>query len=175
MSCLIKLFEPNSTSPPRHVDLTASTIELVAVDEGTKTNCTNVETNRFLPASTRHGANLAFTKTAIIYQVAVSDSASVYGGTTVMSLSGTTDGDLDVVLQKLPTSGITTTGLVTTAAQARQTVSAYLSWTSGEKWAILSTMNALTSLRGTVAPQLLRFISNYEFLLRDRGIDANLF
>ena len=35
MSCLVKLFEPNSASPPVHVDLTAGSIEIVAVNQTT--------------------------------------------------------------------------------------------------------------------------------------------
>jgi hypothetical protein len=178
MSCIVKLFEPNSASPPVHIDLKASRIELVAVDETTKVNCCNVETNKALSGryKTRHGADLQFNKDSFIYQVAISDSLGVYGGTTISSLTGTTDGDLDVVLEKLP-QGTHARGAAgaTNAAQARQAVLSDPVWTVGEKRAVFSVMNALVSLRGTSAPALLSFIRNYTEILRNRGIDANLF
>jgi hypothetical protein len=176
MSCVVKLFEPDSSLPPVHVTLTAAAIELVAVNETTKANMTNVETNKALSGGTGSGADLQFSQDSIIYQVAISDPQGIYGGATMSSLTGTTDGDLDVVLDKLPqaTSATGAAG-ATTAAQARQAVLSEFSWTPGNKQAVLSTMNALGSLRGATSPPLLAFMHNYETILRDRGIDADLF
>lgn len=179
MSCVVKLFEPNSATPPVHVDLTAGVIELVAVDETSKMNLSSVETNKGFAAGTGHtgfGADLQFNQDSIVYQVAISDPTGVYGGGTISSLTGTTDGDLDVVLEKLPpaTSPSAAAG-ATTAMQARQAVLGDLGWTAGQRRAILSVMDALGSLRGATSPPLLAFIRNYEVILRDRGIDAGLF
>jgi hypothetical protein len=176
MSCVVKLFEPNTSSPPVHVTLTAAAIELVAVDETTKANISNVETNKALSGGTSSGADLQFNQDSIVYQVAISDPQGIYGGATISSLTGTTGGDLDVVLDKLSqaTSASGAAG-ATTAAQARQAVLSDPVWTAGQKQAVLSTMSALGSLRGATSSPLLAFIRNYERILRDRGIDADLF
>jgi hypothetical protein len=50
MPCTVKLFEPNSASPPVHDTLKAAAIELVAVNEATKANLSSVETNKALNA-----------------------------------------------------------------------------------------------------------------------------
>src|SRR4051794_6547700 len=102
MSCLVKLFEPNSASPPVHVDLTATAIELLAVNEVTKANCSNVETNKTLSGGAGYGADLQFNQNSIIYQIAISDPQGIYGGATISSLTGTVNGDIDVVLEKMP-------------------------------------------------------------------------
>jgi hypothetical protein len=176
MSCLVKLFEPNLASPPIHVSLMASAIELVAVDETTKANLSNVETNKALSGGTGYGADLQFNQDSIVYQVAISDPQGVYGGATVSSLTGTTNGDLDVVIEKLP-QGSSASGAAgaTNAAQVRQAVLNDPVWTAGEKRAVLSVMSALGSLRGATAIPLFAFIRAYEVVLRDRGIDASLF
>lgn len=146
------------------------------MDETTKVNISNLETNKGLSGGTGSGAHLQFNRNSIVYQVAISDPGGVYGGATISRLTGTTNGDLDVVLDKLP-QGTNATGAAgaTTAAQARQAVQSDLFWTAGEKRAVLSVMNALGSLRGTTSFPLIAFIRNFEVILRDRGIDANLF
>jgi hypothetical protein len=175
MSCLVKLFEPNSASPPVHVDLKAANIEIVAVNQTTLANCCNMETNKSLKGSSHYGADLQFNKDSIVYQVAISDPRGTYGGTTILSLTGTTDGDLDVVLEKLPQTGVSGATGASNAAQVRHAVLSDPNWTAGEKQAVLGLMIALASLRGTNEPTLLRFIQDYSFILRDRGIDPNLF
>ena len=121
MSCLVKLFEPNSARPPVHVTLPASNIDFVAVDQTTLVNCSNVEPNKPLNNSaTSHGANLQFTQASIVYQVAIVDNQQVYGGTTILSLTGTTLGDLDVVLDKLPPTQINGGGGLPAGANATQ-------------------------------------------------------
>ena len=174
MSCLVKLFEPNTASPPVHVDLTAGTIELVAVNEGTRANCSSVETNKALAGSAGYGADLQFRKDSIVYQVAISDTAGIYGGTTVSSLTGTIDGDLDVVLEKLPVTRISS-GRATSAAQARQDVLVEPNWTAGEKQAVIGVIVAIVTLRGTGASQLISFVQRYEVALENLGIDYSLF
>jgi hypothetical protein len=183
MPCVVKLFEPDSSSPPVHVDLTARSIELVAVDEATKTNLSNVETNAGFTAASGHkgyGVELQFSQDSIAYQVAISDPLGVYGGATISSLSGTTDGNLDVVLDKLPQTQIaggsaSAAAALTSAALVRDAVVHDGFWDDGEKQAVLSVINALSSVRGATLPPLLAFMRNYEVILRDRGINAGLF
>jgi hypothetical protein len=57
----------------------------------------------------------------------------------------------------------------------RGAVSRHPSWSLAEKQAVLSIMNALGSVRGTVAPPVMDFIIHYERVLADRGIDPGLF
>jgi hypothetical protein len=176
MSCNVKLFEPNSASPPVHETLKAAVIELLAVNEATKANLSSLETNKALNASaTSHGADLQFNKDSIVYQVAISDPTGVYGGTTITSLTGTTDGDLDVVLEKVPQTRSTSAGGAGSAAQARQAVLNDLSWTAGEKQAVLSLMNAVGSLRGASTPLVVQFLRRFEVALENLGIDYTLF
>jgi hypothetical protein len=176
MSCSVKLFEPNSASPPVHVTLTAPAIELVAVNEATKANLCQVETNKALNTSaTSHGADLQFNQASIVYQIAISDPIGVYGGTTITSLTGSTNGDLDVVLEKAPRTRSANAGGAGTAAQARQAVLSDPFWTPGEKQAVLSLMNALGSLRGASTSAVMRFVHRYEVALENLGINYTLF
>ena len=102
------------------------------------------------------GADLQFNQDSVVYQVAISDPKGVYGGATISSLTGTTDGDLDVVLDKLP-QGSNASGAAGARPRLRR-AKAVLSdpiWTGGEKQAVLSVMNALGSLRGATSPPLL--------------------
>jgi hypothetical protein len=174
MACRVKLFEPDPSS--NHVTLSAPGIELLAVDEATKTNLSGVETNKALNSSaTSHGADLQFNQSSVVYQVAISDPTGIYGGTTISSLTGTTGGDLDVVLEKLPQTTAAGAAGAGTAAQARDAVRNDSSWTGGQKQAVLSVMNALGSLRGATSFPVLAFLRNFEVILRDRGFNANLF
>jgi len=123
MSSHVKLFEPNSTSPPVHIALKAASIELLAVDQMTRVNCSAVETNKPLTSVRGYGADLQFNQANIIYQVAICDTHQVYGSTTILSLSGTTHGNLDVVLDKLPGTRIAGgSGAGGNAAQVRHAV-----------------------------------------------------
>jgi len=172
MSCLTKLYENVAGA---HMDLTASSIDLVAVDQSTFANCSSVCGNAGLPASGgRYGANLSFTPATIVYQVAVADSSGVYAGATITNLNGDLAGDVDVVLFKLPpptTSGATGA----TAALVRSAVLAHQTWTAAEKTAVFSVMHALGSLRGATNPTVTNFVRRYEEELRNRGIDPRFF
>jgi len=174
MPCLTKLLE-TSGSPAAHVSLTAATIELVAADQASLTHLSNVETNKPLTAG-GFGALLQFNTASITYQVAIVDTAKIYGGVTIANLSGTTSGDLDVVLEKLPTTpgpGGAATGA--TASQVRQLIRAHVMWTPTERQAVLRVIDALTSLRGTTSVPLLVFVSIYEMILRDCNVDPTVF
>ncbi|HUB14001.1 MAG TPA: hypothetical protein VMB34_18775 [Acetobacteraceae bacterium] len=173
MSCLIKLYEINTSSPPAQLDLTAGTVELVAVDEATHTNCCGVQTNGLLTAR-GYGADLPFGAASFVYQVAIVDTALVYGGVTIPSLSGNTAGDLDVVLYKLPPPGTGGTP-ATTAAQARNRVLTNALWSVEQRLAVLSVMNALGALRGVTTGPLLNFIDRHGLALSARGINPALF
>jgi hypothetical protein len=48
-------------------------------------------------------------------------------------------------------------------------------WSSDERQAVLSVMNALGSLRGTATPLVLDFIAHYEQILAERVIDPECF
>lgn len=176
MSCLVKLFEPNSASPPAHVSLTPSSIELVAFDQTTLTNCCGVQKNAGLSAG-GYGALLPFGASSIAYGIAIVDTHSVYGGITISSLSGTTAGDLDVVLDRVPGTRIAGAGGGTgvTATQVRLAVLRDSFWTPGEKRAVLSLIDALSALRGATTFPMIGFVHHYEVTLRDRGIDSALF
>jgi hypothetical protein len=174
MSCRIKLYEIGPTSPPSHGSVRSSTVLLVAVDQESLTNCCPVQTNRrFIGGG--YGADLQFTPASFVYQVAIADTALIYAGATVSNLNGATPGDLDVVLFHVPSSGVGTVATGGTAGQMRGAVSRHPSWSPDEKQAVLSIMNALGSLRGTVAPPVMDFIIHYERVLSDRGIDPGLF
>jgi hypothetical protein len=174
MSCRIKLYEISPTSPPSLGNVRSSTVLLVAVDQESLTNCCPVQTNRrFIGGG--YGADLQFTPASFVYQVAIADTALIYAGATVSNLNGATPGDLDVVLFHVPSSGVGTVATGGTAGQMRGAVSRHPSWSPDEKQAVLSIMNALGSLRGTVAPPVMDFIIHYERVLSDRGIDPGLF
>ena len=174
MSCRIKLYEMSPTSPPSHGNVRSSTVLLVAVDQESLTNCCPVQTNRrFIGGG--YGDDLQFTPASFVYQVAIADTALIYAGATVSNLNGATPGDLDVVLFHVPSSGVGTVATGGTAGQMRGAVSRHPSWSPDEKQAVLSIMNALGSLRGTVAPPVMDFIIHYERVLADRGIDPGLF
>jgi hypothetical protein len=152
MSCRIKLYEISPTSPPAPGNVKSSTVLLVAVDQESLTNCCPVQTNRrFIGGG--YGADLQFTLASFVYQVAIADTALIYAGATVSNLNGATPGDLDAVLFHVPSSGVGTVATGCTAGQMRGAVSRHPSWSPDEKQAVLSIMNALGSLRGTVAPR----------------------
>jgi len=174
MSCRIKLYEVSPISPASHRSLRSSTVLLVAVDQASLTNCSPVQTNRrFIGGG--YGADLQFPPASFVYQVAIVDTAHIYAGATVPNLNGATPGYLDVVLFHLPSSGVGSVATGATAVQVRGAVLRHPSWSSDEKQAVLSIMNALGSLRGTAASLVMDFIIHYERVLAGRGIDAGLF
>ena len=61
------------------------------------------------------------------------------------------------------------------AAQMRDAVLKHPSWNLDQKQAVLSVMNAVSSLRGTTAALIMNFTNHYERILADRGIDPGLF
>jgi hypothetical protein len=171
MPCLVQLYEVTATSPAVHLALTATTIDLVAVDEATRANCCKVVSNGALGGG-GFGGNLVFATASIVYQVAIVDSAMIYAGVTLPHLSGTVNGSLDVVLHKLPAAAKGSAGSTgTSAAQIRADVLAFPLWNDEEKQAVLSTMSALIAVRGSNAPALRQFIQTYEITLSARGID----
>ena len=91
------------------------------------------------------------------------------------NLNGATPGDLDVVLFHLPASGVGAVAAGGTAVQMRDAVLNHPSWNLDEKQAVLSVMNAVGSLRGTTAALIMNFITHYERILEDRGIDPGFF
>ena len=147
----------------------------MAVDQEspTETGCPVQTNRRFIGGG--YAADLQFTPASFVYQVAIADTALIYAGATVSNLNGATPGDLDVVLFHVPSSGVGAVATGGTAGQMRGAVSRHPSWSPDEKQAVLSIMNALGSLRGTVAPPVMDFIIHYERVLADRGIDPGLF
>lgn len=174
MSCRIKLYETSRTPPRSHVSLRSPTVQLVAVEQASLTNCCPVRENKRLIGG-GYGVDLPFIPGTFVYQVAIIDVAQSYAGATVPNLNGATPGDLDVVVFKLPMSGVGAVPTGSTAAQVRGALLTYPSWSPEERQAVLSVMNALGSLRGSAASPVLGFISQYERSLMDRGIDPGLF
>jgi hypothetical protein len=173
MSCRIKLYETSRTASRSHVRLRSATVQLVAVEQANLTNCCPVQVNKRLIGGD-YGVDLPFIPGSFVYQVAIIDVAKTYAGAMVPNLNGATPADLDVVLFKLPTRGV---GVVTggNAVQVRTAIVANPYWSSEERQAVLSVMNALGSLRGTATPVVLDFIAHYEQILADRGIDPEFF
>jgi hypothetical protein len=169
MSCLVKLYE----SVTGHPTLTAASVELLAVDQASRANCCAVQTNSHL-ASGGYGANLPFAVASIVYEIAIVDTAQVYAGATVQNLNGSINGDIDVVLFKLPPGGAGPVA-ATTGVQMRTNILTYGMWSSEERQGVLSVINALASLRGTTVGPVLGFIDSYERVLRARAIDPRLF
>ena len=173
MSCRIKLYEMSRTAPRSHVSLRSATVQLVAVEQARLTNCCPVQVNkRFIGGG--YGIDLPFIPDSFVYQVAIIDVAKMYAGATVPNLNGATPADLDVVLFKLPMRkvGVAIGGI---AVQVRTAIATNPYWSSEERQAVLSVMNALGSLRGTAAPLVLDFIAHYEQILAARGIDPGFF
>jgi len=176
MSCRIKLYETSQISPsPRsHVSLRSSTVQLIAVEQASLTNCCQVQMNkRFIGGG--YGADLSFIPASFVYQVAIVDTAHTYAGATISNLNGATSCELEVVLFDLPTSAVGAIASSGAAAYVREAVVRHPSWSVVEKQAILSVMNALGSLRGTATPIVLDFIAHYERTLADAGINPELF
>jgi hypothetical protein len=172
MSCRIKLHEMNRATPPAHVTLRSPTVQLLAVEQASLSDCCPVQTNRRLIGG-GYGADLPFIPASFVYQVAIIDAADAYAGATIANLNGAVPGDLDVVLFRLPVSGAVPA--VATPAQIRETVLINPSWNIEEKQAVLSVMNALCSLRGTAANPVLGFIAHYERTLVRLGISPVFF
>jgi hypothetical protein len=95
-------------------------------------------------------------------------------GVTVPSLSRATPTDLDVVLFKLPMGrvGVSIGG---NAVQGRIAIMTNPYWSSEERQAVPSVMNALGSRRGTTTLLVLDFMVHCEQVLADRGIDPAFF
>ena len=108
-------------------------------------------------------------------KVAIVDTAHTYAGATISNLNGAAPGDLEVVLCRLPTSGLEAIASNGDAAYVREAVVNYPSWSAAEKQAILSVMNALGSLRGTVTPLVFDFIAHYERTLAHARINPAFF
>ncbi len=121
-----------------------------------------------------YGVDLPFIPGSFVYQVAIIDVAQIYAGATVPDLNGATPAALDIVLLKLPTTGV---GVATggNAVQVRSAIATNPCWSPDEKQAVLSVMNALGSLRGTAVPLMLDFIALYEQILADHGVDPEFF
>ena len=177
MPCLTKLYEPVGTSPPAHIDLNSTTVDLVAVDQATRANCCPVQPNRQFNPGGPYGANLVFTAAAIVYQVTIVDTLGVYAGATVPNLNGDTPGDIDVVLLKMPPTspGTSVAPAGATAAQVRAAILVFPPWTRQHRLAMLCVIDALGSLRGTPSAAMRDFIAVYERHLNDRGINPALF
>jgi len=148
-------------------------VQLVAVEQANLTNCCLVQVNKRLIGG-GYGVDLPFIPDSFVYQVAIIDVAKMYAGATVPNLNGATPADLDVVLFKLPMRkvGVAIGGI---AVQVRTAIATNPYWSSEERQAVLSVMNALGSLRGTAAPLVLDFIAHYEQILAERGIDPGFF
>jgi len=174
MSCRIKLYETSEFPPLSHVSLRSASVQLVAVEQASLTNCCQVQMNRRLIGG-GYGADLPFIPAAFVYQVAIVDTAQTYAGATISNLNGAAPGDLEVVLFRLPTSAVGTIASNDGAAYVRQAVVGHPSWSAVEKQAILSVMNALGSLRGTATPLVLEFVTRYEQILAGVGIHPAFF
>ena len=120
-----------------------------------------------------YGADLPFIPASFVYQVVIVDAGGVYGGATIGNLNGAVPGDIEVVLFRLPASG--TVPAAATAAQLRETVLIHQFWNNEKIQAVLSVMNALSSLRGTTADPVLWFIAHYERTLVGLGINPAFF
>lgn len=68
-----------------------------------------------------YGADLQFTPAKFVYQVAIDDTSHIHAGGTVPNLNGALPGNLDVVLFKLPTSGVRA-AMGGNAAQVRRAI-----------------------------------------------------
>lgn len=174
MSCRVKLYEMRPTSPPSQESVRSSTVLLVAINQANLTNCSPVQTNRRLIGG-GYGADLQFPPAPFVYQVAIADTAHLYAGATVPNLNGATPGDLDLVLFHVPATGVGAVAAGGTAAQMRVAILKHPSWSQDEKQAVLSVMNAPGTVRGTTAALVMDFITHYERILADRGIDPRLF
>jgi hypothetical protein len=171
----VKLYEKAAVG---HRDLMDPNLQLVAVDESTLTNCSSTMNNARLPGTGgRYGADLRFTPSAIVYQVAIADSMQTYAGATVSNLNGDIDGDIDVVLhpwpQQSPFSGGTSAGA--NAVQVRASVMNFRGWTLDEKRGVFSVMNALSFLRPATTGVVRDFVSLYVQALTGLGINATFF
>jgi len=174
MSCRIKLYETSEIPPLSHVSLRSATVQLIAVEQASLTNCCQIQLNKRLIGG-GYGADLPFIPASFVYQVAIVDTSHTYAGATICNLNGAAPGDLEVLLFRLPTSGVGAIASNGAAAYVREAVVKYPSWNAIEKQAILSVMNALGSLRGTVTPLVLDFVAHYERALADAGINPSFF
>ena len=174
MSCRIKLYESNEVSPLSHVSLRSATVQLVAVEQANLTNCCQVQVNKRLIGG-GYGADLPFIPASFVYQVAIVDRAHTYAGATISNLNRAAPGDLEVVLCRLPASGLEAIASNRGASYVREAVVKYPSWSAAEKQAILSVMNALGSLHGTVTPLVFDFIAHYERTLAHARINPACF
>jgi hypothetical protein len=175
MGCKVRMYEDSGNQSSAHSNLVSSTVQLIAIDESTRKNCCAAVQNGSLAGTGKYGADLTFSLSAIVYEVAIADLALIYAGTRVSNLNGNMQGDIDVVLFKIPPASIGIGATATNAAQMRQLVLAHRTWSPNEKLAILNLMDALSSLRGTSAPALMSFIDNYSTALARQGIGPNLF
>jgi hypothetical protein len=174
MACRLKLHELKLTPQRSIATLRSPTIQAVAVEQSSLTDCCPVQANRVLLGG-GFGVDLHFIPGPFVYQIAIVDTAHLYGGATIANLNGALSADLDVVLFRLPTSRVDAVPLAATVAQVRQAVLTQPSWNPDEKQAVLSVMNALGSLRGSAANPVLGFIVHYERSLTSFGLDPGFF
>ena len=124
MSCRIKLYESNEIPPLSHVSLRSATVQLVAVEQASLTNCCQVQVNKRLIGG-GYGVDLPFIPASFVYQVAIVDPSHTFAGATISNLNGAAPGDLEVVLFRLPTSGLEAKASNGAAAYVRAAVVKY--------------------------------------------------
>src|SRR5215470_4521410 len=105
MSCRIKLYETSESPPLSHLSVRSATVQLIAVEQASLTNCCQIQMNKRLIGG-GYGADLPFIPGSFVYQVAIVDTSDTYAGATVSNLNGAAPGDLEVVLFRLPASGV---------------------------------------------------------------------
>jgi hypothetical protein len=165
MACDVRLYDSSYSS------LTSGSIQLVPVDtsSGLPTTIIAAVPNGHLGGGV-YGARLSFTPYHCIYQVAITDSARVYGSVTIPNLYGNIAGQLEIVLRRVPPA--TGGSLVVRAmGQLRGYLATQLSWSNENRDAVIDVVNSLSSLRGSTDPTLRDFIGNSEYILGLLGID----
>lgn len=171
MTCLARLYEPNGHTPTRHVDLTSTSVQALAVDQGTLSNLCHVQNNASLPGG-GYGVQLSFSPSDLVYQVALNDPTSIYAGFTVLNLNGRAAGNLDLVVHRLPTSR--TSGSMTSPVQARAAVLTEPFWSEAEKIGVIGLMTAYSLLQRSTDPTVQNFTKQYAISLDRLGIDFTI-
>jgi len=170
MSCDVHTYDTS------YVALKSKTVQLIAIDtssSGAPINLTAVVINGPPLGGTYYGAQLSFGLTSCVYQVAITDSARIYAGVTIPSLNGNVDGELEVVLRRLPPK--TPAGAVVRTSTQLIAYLADQPWSFEQRSAVLDVVHALVSIRGWEDPIAREFIANYEQTLRERGVDPAIF
>jgi len=181
MSCLVRLYDSN------FVDLCQNNIQIAAINQGPPPfNCCGTQSNQSVLSSGGQsgcGADLAFAEAAIVYQVAIHDTAGSFAGTTLPDLNGNHPGDFNVILYAAPSSGSNQgqIGAPASPAQMQSFIEEQREWTEENKHGVKSVAKGLISLVQLIIPSsdvdevVWSFIHGYAEFLGSRGIDPAIF